>query len=136
VLLLFGRTFDINTTVSTPLANIQHDHLHLLPISKLLNSQILLLVREDKVNSNHLLSQTYRLNYKNKMTFGTYLCFSLERLSLIISICSAFIKLTSFSFAQATQLLRIVFKKIRGTFTSFAHASSVNLTSGSIRSAA
>ena len=50
--------------------------------------------------------------------------------------CSSVISVTPFSFAQATHPFKTVGRKTRGTLTSFAHASSVNLMSGSMRSAA
>ena len=46
------------------------------------------------------------------------------------------INFTLFSFAHATHPFSTVLKNTLGTFTSFAHASSVNLTSGSILDAA
>ena len=58
------------------------------------------------------------------------------RLSWIISISFSVINVTLFSFAQVTQPFSTVLKNTLGTFTSLAHASSVNFTSGSVLEAA
>ena len=54
-----------------------------------------------------------------------FFAFSLALLSFIICISFAVISLAPFSFAQATQPLRTVGRKIRGTFSSMFSASSV-----------
>lgn len=58
------------------------------------------------------------------------LVFSLERLSLMIFICSSVIKVTPFDFAHSTQPFKGVGRKIRGTLTSMEQASSVNFILG------
>ena len=74
-------------------------------------------------------------NIKNKRTL--YLSFfSLLRLSLMIFMCSAVMSVTPFCRAQSTQPVSTSFKNTRGTRTSCAHASSVNLISLSRRLAA
>ena len=65
-----------------------------------------------------------------------YFFFSLARLSLMMSICSAVTRVTPFSLAHFTQPLRTVGRKIRGTLSSFSQASSVNFTTSSARWAA
>ena len=65
-----------------------------------------------------------------------YLFFSLERLSLMISMCAFVNRVIPLSLAHATQPLKIVGKKILGALTNTANASSVNLTSVQTLSAA
>ena len=57
-----------------------------------------------------------------------YFFFSLLRLSLMIFICSAVMRVTPFSLAQSTHPLSTKDKKTLGTFRIVSKASSVNLT--------